>query len=102
MAKTTNVNIRLEPHIKESAEELFSVFGLTISDAVNIFLHQSLLVGGMPFSLRLENFNEETIAAMKEARDIASGKVKAKAYTSVDEFFDEIEEEITEEENKKC
>ena len=41
MAKTANLNIRVDPEIKSSAEALFSSFGLTVSDAVNIFLHQS-------------------------------------------------------------
>ena len=38
MAKTANINIRIEPETKKSAEELFSSFGITLTDAVNIFL----------------------------------------------------------------
>jgi len=42
--------------------------------------------------------NLETLAAIQEAEDIISGKVQAKTYQSVNELFDEIEAEITEEE----
>ena len=52
MARTANINIRTEPDIKAAAEALYSGFGITLSDAVNIFLHQSLIVGGLPFDMR--------------------------------------------------
>ena len=38
MAKTANINIRIEPETKATAEKLFSSFGITITDAINIFL----------------------------------------------------------------
>ena len=37
MAKTTNINLRIEPSTKTQAEELFSSFGITVTDAINIF-----------------------------------------------------------------
>ena len=49
MAKTANLNIRIEPEIKASAEKLFASFGITITDAVNIFLHKAIMEGGIPF-----------------------------------------------------
>ena len=97
MSKTANLNIRIDPDIKASAEELFSQFGITISDAVNMFLHQSLNVGGLPFALRQPTPNAETIAAMKEADDIISGKIKAKSYTSAREMIDDILSEADDE-----
>ena len=41
MAKTANINIRIEPETKATAEKLFSSFGITITDAINIFLNKS-------------------------------------------------------------
>ena len=38
--------------------------------------------GGLPFEMRQPRYNAETEAAMQEARDIASGKIKAKRYSS--------------------
>lgn len=35
--------------------------------------------------------NEKTLAAMQEAEDIISGKVKAKVYNSVEELFEDLE-----------
>ncbi len=93
MAKTANINVRTEPNVKASAEELFATFGMTVTEAINIFLHQSLLVGGLPFEVKHPRYNAETLAAMQEARDIASGKIQTKKYSSAKELFDELESE---------
>ena len=93
MAKTANLNIRVDPEIKSSAEALFSSFGLTVSDAVNIFLHQSLLEGGRPFAVKQPRYNAETEAAMAEARAIAEGKIPAKRYNSVREMMEDLDAE---------
>ena len=91
MVKTANLNIRIDPKTKKGAEKLFSSFGITISDAVNIFLRQSLMVGGLPFEMKQPRYNAETEAAMQEARDIVSGKKQAKSYSSADELFEELD-----------
>ena len=91
MAKSANINVRIEPDVKKSAELLFSNFGITVTDAINIFLHQSLLVGGLPFEVKQPRYNQVTEQAMQEARDIASGKVQAKAYSSVSELMEDID-----------
>lgn len=93
MAKSANLNIRIDPETKAGAEQLFSSFGITVSDAVTIFLRQSLMEGGLPFEMKQPRFNEQTEAALREARDIASGKIPAKSYASARELFAELDAE---------
>lgn len=95
MAKTANINVRMDPVVKANAEELFASFGMTVTEAINIFLHQSLMVGGLPFEVRQPKYNAETLAAMQEAREIAAGKRPAKVYSSAKELFDELDGEDT-------
>ena len=40
------------------------------------------------------DYNEETLAAMEEARGISSGKIPAKEYKSAKELFEEMDNEI--------
>ena len=96
MAKTANLNIRIDPEVKSTVDGIFSHFGITVADAVNIFLHKVMIVGGMPFDMTLPKYSEETLAAMREARDIASGKTKAKSYASVKEMVAELDAEDSE------
>ena len=102
MTKTANLSMRIDPQTKKGAEQLFATFGITISDAVNIFLRQSLMVGGLPFEMKQPRYNAETEAAMQEAREIMSGKKKVKSYSSADELFAELDAEHKAKNPKKC
>lgn len=93
MAKSANLNIRIDPETKQDAEKLFKNFGITVSDAVNIFLRQSLMVGGLPFEMRQPRYNAETEAAMREADDIAAGKIQTKRYSSFRDFVSDMEDD---------
>lgn len=89
MAKTSNLNIRIDPTTKEAAEKLFSNFGITITDAVNIFLHQSLLSDGLPFAVKVPQPNSTTLAAMKEIDNMIDNN-NSTSSQSVDDFFKEM------------
>ena len=90
MAKTANLNIRIDPEIKAMVDGIYSRFGISIADAVNIFLHKSIMVGGLPFDMNLSAHNEASPAAMPEIRGIASNKIKSESYSSLQEVIDEI------------
>ena len=53
--KSSTFQMRINPEVKKEAENVFSTYGLTLSDAVNIFLQQSIHEGGLPFLLSPEN-----------------------------------------------
>ena len=94
MTKTATLHMRIDPETKSNAEQLFSAFGITLSDAVIIFLRQSLMVGGLPFEVRQPHYNNvETEMAIQETRDIMSGKIQTKMYTSVAEMNADIDAE---------
>ncbi|KAA5635004.1 type II toxin-antitoxin system RelB/DinJ family antitoxin, partial [Pseudomonas aeruginosa] len=48
---TAPTQIRIDSTIKEQANSLFSSLGLDMSSAVNIFLRQCILRGGLPFAV---------------------------------------------------
>lgn len=91
MAKTANINIRIDPEIKSTAEKLFSSFGITLTDAINIFLHKSIMEGGLPFEMKQTRYNAETEAAIEEAKLIMSGQKSAKRYASAQSLFEELD-----------
>jgi DNA-damage-inducible protein J len=93
MAKTAILNVRLEPSVKASAEQLYSSFGISLSDAVNLFLRQSILEGGLPFRPHQPRYSQQTEAAMREAREIAAGKRPAPTYTSAAQLFEDLDAE---------
>lgn len=90
MAKTAAISMRVDPVVKSDAESVFGSFGLTLADAINVFLHKSIQVGGMPFELRQPRYNSETEAAIQEARDIMAGRKEAKTYDSVEDMLQDL------------
>lgn len=89
MANTTNFSVRMDSEIKKQCEALYNDLGMTLTTAINVFLRQSLRVGGLPFELRQERPNKETIAAMLEAGRIARDP-SVKKYDDLDELFAEL------------
>ena len=68
---TVPTQIRIDRNIKEQAGALFSGLGLDMSGAVNMFLHQCVLRGGIPFSIEMPHYKQSALAAMEEARKIS-------------------------------
>lgn len=96
MAKSAVINVRVEPEIKQLAEDLYKSFGITITDAINIFLNKSVMEGGLPFELKQPRYNAETEAAMMDADEILDGRKEAKKYKSAKDLFEELDREIEE------
>ena len=71
MAKTETIHMRVDPILKSNVEQLLNQLGLTTTDAINIFFNQVVLNGGLPFEIKLPQYNEKTLAAMQDARQIS-------------------------------
>ncbi|MDR0221371.1 MAG: type II toxin-antitoxin system RelB/DinJ family antitoxin [Lachnospiraceae bacterium] len=89
MAKTAVINVRTEPSIKAQVEQLYNSMGVSLSDAINMFLYKSIDYQGLPFELCRAIPNAETVAAIKEADDIANGRIESKSYSSYKEMLAE-------------
>lgn len=57
MEKTATLNLRVNPNVKEKAEKVLSQLGIPMSVAIDMFLNQISLVGGIPFSVVLPKEN---------------------------------------------
>ena len=53
--KTATFQMRINPDVKQRVEDIYARQGLTFTDAVNIFIQQSLNMGGLPFLASPEN-----------------------------------------------
>ena len=88
MAKTAVLNVRIDSQVKAEVEKLYAKFGITVTDAINIFLHQSLNEGGLPFELKTRIPNTETLAAMKETEEMI--KFGDKGVDNIDDVFKKL------------
>ena len=88
---TTPTQIRIDAGIKQEATVLFSQLGLDMSSAVNMFLHQCVLCGGLPFAVEMPAYGQKTLDAMAEARRI-SRDPDVKGYSSMEELKAALDE----------
>ena len=88
MAKTDTLHIRVEPTVKMKAEKTLNDLGLSITEAVNVFLNQVILYEGIPFKIEKPRYNKETIKAIE---DVQNGINLSKSFDSVEEMFEELD-----------
>lgn len=86
----TNLSIRTDKDIKMKAEYIFENLGLNMSTAVNIFLRQVIREGGIPFELKIDIPNEETLAAIEEGNKLLNDP-NAVGYCSMEELSNALE-----------
>lgn len=87
MANTTMVHVRVDERIKAQATETLAAMGLSISDAVRVFLMRVVAEQQMPFALKVPNV--ETRAAMAEADETA--RTHHARFGTATELFDDLE-----------
>lgn len=89
MNKNATISLRVNKETKQNAEALFSEFGITLGDAISIFLNVSIMKGGLPFEVKRSVPNQTTLAAMKESEDMMNGKIKSEPQ-DIHELFKEL------------
>ena len=53
MEKTMTLNLRVNPTVKQQAEDVLKQLGIPMATAIDMYLRQITLTGGIPFSLSL-------------------------------------------------
>ena len=67
MGKTATLNIRVNPDVKENAESVLAQLGIPMATAIDMYLKQISLVGGIPFSVVLPKAANSVNADMMSA-----------------------------------
>ena len=60
------IQFRTDEVTKAQAVEIFQMLGITMSDAVNMFLRQTILNGGLPFELKIPKYSQTTLNAIAD------------------------------------
>ena len=87
MASTAMIHVRVDEQVKAQASATLAAMGLSMSDAVRVFLTRVAAEQRLPFALEVPN--AETRAAMAEADEIVRTR-RARFATSA-ELFDDLE-----------
>ncbi|MBD8529189.1 type II toxin-antitoxin system RelB/DinJ family antitoxin [Massilia sp. CFBP 13647] len=86
------VHVRVDEQIKMQATETLGSMGLTLSDAIRVFLMRVVADKEMPFSIKVPN--AESRAAIAETEEIINGR-RAR-FATADDLFDDLEKNTSE------
>lgn len=84
--KSANLYARIEPDVKEQAENILAALGIPASNAVNMFYKQIILQRGLPFEVKLPSVKPVDMSMLSEKElnaelekgyaDMVSGRTK--------------------------
>ena len=94
-AKTANLYARIEPEVKEQAEQILNALGVPVSGAINMFYKQIILQNGLPFDVKLPvikpvHIGELTQAELDEALEKGYADIKAGRTEPAETVFADI------------
>lgn len=90
---TIDIRLRVSEEIKADAEVIFKQMGMTMSEAMRIFLSQCINSGGLPFKPHSKIPNAETIKSLEESRK----GIGITSHVSVEDMFTELYRELDDE-----
>lgn len=83
MEKTTTMNLRVNPVVKQEAEDVLKQLGVPMATAVDMFLRQIALTGSIPFAIALpkapDSVNADKMTAQQLRSAIQAGLEDAEA-----------------------
>ena len=86
-AHTSMLHVRVDDETKAQATEALAAMGMSVSDAVRLFLRR--VVVDQTFPLELKVPNAETLAAMEESRAMMA--TRRARFSTADALFDDLE-----------
>jgi len=72
------IQFRTDEMTKAQSVEIFQTLGITMSDAINMFLRQSILHGGLPFELKIPKYNKVTLYALADMEQSKGKGIRGK------------------------
>ncbi len=87
---TVPTQVRIDEDLKKQATELFAQLGMDMSGAMNVFLRQCVMRGGLPFDVVVPQYKSEVLEAMEEAKRISKDP-DTKRYRSFSEAMEDLD-----------
>ncbi|MEO8811597.1 MAG: type II toxin-antitoxin system RelB/DinJ family antitoxin [Caulobacteraceae bacterium] len=87
MSETTMIHVRVDDEVKTRATEALASMGLSLSEAVRLFLHRVIVEQALPLEMKVPN--AETRASMKEAVGLSSSATRR--FETPQDLFDDLD-----------
>lgn len=96
MEKTMTLNLRVNPTVKRQAEEILKQLGIPMATAIDMYLRQITMTGGIPFKVTLPESPPELNADLMSVEQVRAllregyEDIKTGRERDIDEVFEEL------------
>lgn len=87
MPKTEFIRARVDENLKTNVEKIFNQLGLTMTEAITLFLKQCELNQGLPFEVKIPN--EQTKKVIEDAQK----GIGLHKFNRLEEMFEELDKD---------
>ena len=87
---TVAKNFRIDSELNDQATKLLEGLGLSMSQAVSMFLRQVVLHHGLPFKVEYPQYSKELMEAIEDAKQLEANP-NTKRYTDMDEMWADLD-----------
>lgn len=91
--KDSTFQVRINSEIKKTVENIYAQTGMTLTDAFNTFLQQSINAGGLPFLVTTntkEMLREQALAILMKDLKAAEERADTEGWISADDLAKEL------------
>ena len=82
----TSMSIRLDSEVKEQAQLVFTLLGMDMTTAINIFLRQAIQYQGLPFVVKLDDHGK----LLQVVTDVEQNRNMSHPYESVSDLMEDL------------
>ena len=90
MPNNTTLTVRIDPVVKQQAQTILNDLGLDMTSAINVYLKKIIQCEGIPFELRREKLNEESLRVIEKPR---RGEDTIGPFDTVEELMEALDAE---------
>ncbi len=86
----SNINVRIDSDVKKNAEAVFAGLGITPTAAISLFYNQVIRTNSIPFELKANIPNKETLLALNEVDEMEKKPEKYKGYNNINNLIEDL------------
>ena len=82
--------VRINDKIKDQVTPILDDLGLSLSEAINVFLKQVIMTESIPFVIKKVKYTDEMLQAIKEADEMLKNPDNYKSFDNVDDLVEDL------------
>ena len=82
--------VRINDKIKNEVTPILDDLGLSLSEAINVFLRQVIMTESIPFTIKKVKYSDEMLAAIKESDEMLKNPDNYKSFDNVDDLVEDL------------